>query len=103
MSATAVRKFAVNHDKDEFIEQYSGVYGEGMTGKVYDEINDAYKKSSIPLQAKYTKRKHYEEEASSTKKRRGGKRTNKRRNRTRKGTKTKKTSLQIHRQVIRRR
>ena len=101
MSATAVRKFAVNHDKDEFVKNYYDVYGKGVAGKVYDEINDAYKKSSMLLQAKYTKRKHDGEEevlSSSTKKRRGGKRTSKRTSGTRKGTKTK-TSKRVYKSI----
>jgi hypothetical protein len=88
MSATAVRKFAVNHDKGEFIEQYSGVYGEEQAGQVYDEINNAYKNSSMILKAKYAKRTHDGEEviSSSTKKRRGGKRKSERKNKKKRKT-----------------
>ena len=97
MSATAVRTFAVHHDKDEFIKQYYGVYGKDVAGQVYDKIISAYEKSSAVLKLKYAKHKpsHAKSNQSSVKhkptptKHKGGTRKRKRTNkRTNKRTKT---------------
>jgi len=53
MSATSIRKFAVNQTKEAFIDKYSDFYGD-IAGTVYDTIDDAYKKtSSEKLRDKY--------------------------------------------------
>ena len=122
MSATAVRTFAVRHDKDEFIKQYYGVYGEDVAGQVYDKINSAYEKSPALLKLKYAKHKppHAKSNQSSVKhkpipaKHKGGTRkrkdTNKRISGTRKhkrtnkristsGTRTSETRKRIYRSI----
>ena len=45
MSATSIRKFAVNQTREAFIDKYSGFYGD-IAGIVYNTINDAYEKTS---------------------------------------------------------
>lgn len=52
MSATSIRRFAVNQTREAFIEKYSDFYGD-IAGTVYDTINAAYEKSSGKLKQEY--------------------------------------------------
>ena len=104
ISATSIRKFAVNQTREAFIEKYSGFYGEDMAGTVYDTINTAYEDSEKQLKEKYL---YNESKPTSSKKarfgggiRKGGTRkhksgTRKRKNK-RKGGTLKRTS-RVHR------
>lgn len=62
MSATSIRKFAVNKSKGAFIHKYGGFYGEAMAGTVYDKIIESMKISSPKLKAKYQEGKRDAEE-----------------------------------------
>ena len=80
MSATSIRKFAVNQTKEAFIEKYAGFYGD-ITGTVYDTINTAYEKSSGKLKQEYI---YNESKPTASKKVRSGGGTRKRKRVTRK-------------------
>ena len=100
MSATSIRKFAVNQTKEAFIEKYSGFYGD-MVGSVYDTINTAYEKSSGKLKQEYI---YNESKPTASKKvrsgggiRKGGTRKNKRKGLTLKRKGKHKLPSRIHR------
>lgn len=95
ISATSIRKFAVNQTKEAFIEKYSDFYGD-MVGTVYDTINAAYEKSSVKLKQDYI---YDESKPTPSKKVRSGGGTRKRKNKRKGGTrkhKNKRTS-RVHR------
>jgi hypothetical protein len=73
MSATSIRKFAVNKTREEFIDKYRGFYGEAMAGTVYDIIIGSIQNSTGKLLSKYRKvTQEQEETPRSTKKARSG-------------------------------
>jgi hypothetical protein len=61
MSATSIREFVVNENREAFIEKYGEFYRD-KAQKVYNTIKLAYKKSPLKLKAKYRKVKPEEEE-----------------------------------------
>jgi hypothetical protein len=75
MSATSIRKFAINQSEDEFIEKYGELYGD-MSKTIYETIRSAFQKSEPT--PRLSKRKLETTPKSSKRIRTGGTRKRKR-------------------------